>query len=61
MLVYTRKLNESIMVGDEVKITVIDIGRGRVRIGIEADKDIPVHRIEVYNKLKDNARQVVDG
>jgi carbon storage regulator len=52
MLVLSRKLNEAVMIGDNIKITVIDFDKGRVRLGIEADRDIPVHRIEVYNSIQ---------
>ncbi len=52
MLVLSRKLNESIFVGDNIKITVVEIGPGKVRLGIEAPKDVPVHREEVYESIK---------
>lgn len=52
MLIFTRKLEESIIINDNIKITVIDICENRIKIGIEAPKDIPVHRTEVYSKIK---------
>jgi len=52
MLVLSRKLNEAIMIGDNIKITIIDLDKGRVRLGIEADRNIPVHRIEVYKSIQ---------
>lgn len=48
MLVLTREINESIIVNDNIKITLIDIRGGKARIGIEAPKEIPVHREEVH-------------
>lgn len=52
MLVLSRKKDESIMVGDNVEITVIDIRGDKVRLGITAPKEIPVHRREVYEAIK---------
>ncbi len=47
MLVLTRKRTESIQIGDNILVTVLDISGNRVRLGIEAPKAIPVHRSEV--------------
>ncbi len=47
MLVLTRMLGERIIIGDDVVITVVDIGRGKVRLGIEAPKQVPVYREEL--------------
>jgi len=51
MLVLSRLTDESIMIGDDVEITIIDVRRNRVRLGISAPKSIPVHRKEVYLAL----------
>jgi len=51
MLVLSRLTDESIMIGDDVEITIIDVRRNRVRLGISAPKSIPVHRKEVYRAL----------
>ncbi len=51
MLVLSRKIGEVITVGSSVKITVLSYDRGVVRIGIEAPKNIPVHRKEIYDKI----------
>ena len=48
MLVLTRRRDEKIMIGDEIEITVVDIGSDKVRLGINAPKSVPVHRREVY-------------
>ena len=50
MLVITRKVNESFLIGDNVKITIVKTDRGNVRIGIEAPKDVPVVRTEIQGK-----------
>lgn len=47
MLVLTRKIGESIVIDDNIRITVLDVGHGRIRLGIEAPRDVPVHRAEV--------------
>ena len=52
MLVISRKRDESIMIGDLVTITVIDIRGDKVRLGIEAPTEIPVHRQEVYEAIQ---------
>lgn len=52
MLVLSRHLNESIVIGDDVVITVIDIRSDKIRLGIEAPKDIPVHRKEIYEAIQ---------
>ena len=51
MLVLSRKAEESMFIGDDIKITVLDIRGGQVRIGITAPQDIKIHREEVYNRL----------
>lgn len=48
MLVLTRKIGERIVIGDNIVLTVIAIDGGRIRLGIEAPKEIPVHRKEVW-------------
>jgi carbon storage regulator len=52
MLVLTRKLNQSIMIGDDIEVSVLAISGDKVRIGIQAPREIPVFRIEVYRELK---------
>ena len=53
MLVLSRKAEESMYIGDDIKITVLDIRGGQVRIGITAPENISIHREEVYNKITD--------
>ncbi len=52
MLTLQRKEGESIMIGDFIKITIVHIRQGSVRLGIEAPRDVPVHREEVYEAIR---------
>jgi carbon storage regulator len=52
MLVLTRKSNQSIMIGDDIEVTVLSITGEKVRIGIQAPRDIPVFREEVYLEIQ---------
>ncbi len=51
MLILTRKIGESINIGTDIKITVVSIDGSQVRIGIDAPKDVIVHREEVYKRI----------
>lgn len=52
MLVLTRRLGESITIGDEVKVVVVDIDGNQVKLGIEAPRKIEIYREELYEKIK---------
>jgi carbon storage regulator len=52
MLVLTRKTNQSIMIGDEIEITVLAVSRDKIRLGITAPRDVPVFRKEVYLSIQ---------
>ncbi len=52
MLILTRKDNESLFIGDDIEITVLGVKGNQVRIGINAPKDIDVHREEVYRRIE---------
>jgi len=52
MLVLSREKDESIMIGDDVEITIVDVRGYKVRLGITAPKSIPVHRREIYDAIK---------
>ncbi len=51
MLVLSRRRDESIMIGDDVEITIVDVRGDKVRLGITAPKHIPVHRREIYDAI----------
>jgi carbon storage regulator len=62
MLVLTRKSNQSIMIGDDIEVTVLSITGEKVRIGIQAPRDIPVFREEVYLEIQqERAGDAVDA
>ena len=52
MLILTRRVNEKLMVGDDVTVTVLSICGNQVRIGVTAPRHVPVHREEIYDKVK---------
>lgn len=52
MLILNRNIGESIHIGDDVRLTVIDVNNDQVRIGIHAPREIPVHREEIYYRIK---------
>lgn len=52
MLILTRHIGETIMIGDEVTITVLGVKGNQVRVGFNAPKSIPVHREEIYDRIK---------
>ncbi len=53
MLILTRKLGESVIIGDDVKITVVEVNKQQIKIGVDAPKNIIIHREEVYLKIKE--------
>ena len=58
MLVLTRKSGQAIRIGETVTITVVQLARNRVRIGIEAPSTVPVHRGEIYDRIQ---QEIVAG
>jgi carbon storage regulator len=52
MLVLSRKLNQSIMIGDDVEIIIVSVDREQVKLGIKAPREIAVHRSEVYQEIQ---------
>lgn len=61
MLVLSRQRDESIIIGDHIVITIVDIRGDKVRLGIEAPTEIPVHRQEVYEAIQRENQQRTDG
>ena len=61
MLVLSRKKNESIVINNDITIVVVEIRGDKVRLGVEAPKEVPVHRREVYEAIKRNELAQQDG
>ena len=51
MLILTRKVGESLLIGDDVSITILNIRGNQVKIGVQAPKDVSVHREEIYQRI----------
>ena len=60
MLILTRKIGETVAIGDEVKVQVVDVKGRQVRLGITAPNSLAVHREEVFQRIQEQNRQSVD-
>lgn len=61
MLILTRRIGETLMVGDEVTITVLGVKGNQVRLGVNAPRDVAVHREEIYQRIQDEKAQEAEG
>ena len=62
MLILTRRIGETLMVGDEVTVTVLGVKGNQVRLGVNAPKDVAVHREEIYQRIqREKDQQPLDG
>lgn len=53
MLILTRRVGETLMIGDDVTVTVLAVRHGQVRIGVDAPREVQVHREEIYRRIQD--------
>ena len=61
MLALSRRIGESIMIGNDVEITVIEVKGEQVRLGISAPKSVPIHRKEIYLQIKEANNEIVSN
>jgi len=57
MLILTRRIGETLKIGDNIDVTVLNVQGGQVRLGINAPRDVAVHREEIYERIKEEQKQ----
>lgn len=60
MLILTRKVGESLLIGDDVSVTILNIRGNQIKVGIKAPNDVPVHREEIYQRIQEAKVQQSD-
>ena len=60
MLILTRRVGETLMIGDEVTVTVLGVKGNQVRLGVNAPRDVAVHREEIYERIKNEGDETAD-
>jgi carbon storage regulator len=61
MLILSRRIGEAVIIGDEVSVTVLSINGAQVRLGVNAPRNVPVHREEIYERIKQNEAEKTES
>ena len=61
MLILTRKVGESVLIGDDISITVLSVRGNQVKLGVQAPKEVSVHREEIYQQILQSKDKNIDG
>jgi carbon storage regulator len=61
VLILRRRVDQAIKIGDDIEIRIVSIGEEQVRLGITAPRDVPVHRLEVYRRIEEDAAKGHDA
>lgn len=61
MLALSRKINESIMLGNDVEVTILEIKGDQVKLGISAPKSVPIYRKEIYLQIQESNKEAAEG
>jgi carbon storage regulator len=61
MLILTRRIGEAVMIADEVSVTLLSINGAQVRLGVNAPRNVPVHREEIYERIKQNKAEKTES
>ena len=61
MLILTRKVGESVLIGDDISITVLSVRGNQVKLGVQAPKEVSVHREEIYQRIKQTQDESDNG